>query len=1108
MSISQEQYSASVFRVSGLSSGVANGNIVKRFSYVGETSTCTLRFGIARSAVGGTSTLTGFAFNYIIQSGQLSMASASLQRYNVITNAAETSTVIPLNAPTPAYNLTTGVVINQPYSAVTTPTPDNTATGNAVSYLITITMVNATADTVIEFVSCDVFAIRPGIDSAPVPPDIGSMVTATTSPGADWLPAQGQVLSKAAYPELAELIGVTPAFNSITKTLSANIEYLDYNGVNLYVGGNSSSTKNIFVSTDGVSWDNINVQDPPISAVTSVAYCSGLGLWIIAGTTTDNGTVYTSVNGLIWNASVTPSSKGITKVAASPTIIVAGGTRTTTSDEIYTSTDGITWTGRILTASNSQSVATIYYSPGFGAGLPLFIIGMANGAIITSSDSITWTTRTSNISTSIRQITLGKVGASGTIIAVAASGRITQSIDNGLTWTARTTISVNYNGVAWNDAVSEFIAAGDTIVSISANGESWATLVHTITSKSLFYGDNLYVLVGSKRMIATSTDMESWTARMSNNTNIDINTGAYSGVTYIIAANGGVIESSPDAITWTSRTSNAASNNLTTAAWIGGSINLFVVCGANGVLVTSPDGANWTSRSSTVGLNAIKGIAFNGTTIVIVAAAGQIATSNDGINWTNRTSPTTNSLNSVAYNGSIFCAVGDTGSNVIVSNDGITWSAANPTGKCVVSSSINNISITSLGSTFFLVQDSKPGVFQSTDGITWIGYATPTGSNLRGITTVGSEIILTCSDNSILTSLNGTIWTPKSNSLLLLTYHQAIYTDKVICGTASGYTTTTTNNTIFNVIPPLTMSATAYSPELNRYVGVGSAGCIISSTNGTTFTYGGLSASRAVYTGICWSANLGMFVAVGQYSVIMTSNDGINWTHRLCTHNRFVNIQIPNFSDVICNNNGVLVAIADQGVIMRSTNGITWSQVNSGILNSFVDGTYNSVLNKFMIITTQELLTSTDGLTWSIVNLIGIGTPWIETLESNGYIIYSASGNIILSPDGISLLRKPPIDTYQGSLRKGSTYSAYDKAVIPGLTNYIKFTDGYTTYTDQIPSYRCTAMTYCPTTDKYLVVSGQNSAVGQISLLSRKYNPSTQFILPSLQNTYIRVSNT
>ena len=106
----------------------------------------------------------------------------------------------------------------------------------------------------------------------------------------------------------------------------------------------------------------------------------------------------------------------------------------------------------------------------------------------------------------------------------------------------------------------------------------------------------------------------------------------------------GTILTSSDGISWTYRTSGT-SNYLDGVTYGNG---LFVTVGWKGTILTSPDGTTWTKRSSGIS-DRLMGVTYGNGLFVTVGWEGTILTSSDGISWDNRTSGTTNTLYGVTY---------------------------------------------------------------------------------------------------------------------------------------------------------------------------------------------------------------------------------------------------------------------------------------------------------------------------------------------------------------------------------------------------------------------------------------------------------------------------
>jgi len=247
---------------------------------------------------------------------------------------------------------------------------------------------------------------------------------------------------------------------------------------------------------------------------------------------------------------------------------------------------------------------------------------------------------------------------------------------------------------------------------------------------------------------------------------------------------------------WTSRVS-ASTDSLSGAAYGAG---LYVVVGDGGTIVTSPDGVTWTKRTSTT-TNSLRSITFGGGRFVAVGAVGTVLSSADGITWKKEASTTTAFLSGVGHGAGRFVAVGGFGAG-ITSTDGITWSAVDTTAGSKFLQGVTFVDgrFLTYGQEGYL-EDGEPHgtVCASTDGITWTTVVLPpssdvyamthfrgryyTGGNygecfssadlvnwqlettgvyvsINSMTTDGQTLVAGSYGGEIMTSKNGTVWTP------------------------------------------------------------------------------------------------------------------------------------------------------------------------------------------------------------------------------------------------------------------------------------------------------------------------------------------------------------
>jgi hypothetical protein len=139
-------------------------------------------------------------------------------------------------------------------------------------------------------------------------------------------------------------------------------------------------------------------------------------------------------------------------------------------------------------------------------------------------------------------------------------------------------------------------------------------------------------------------------------------------------------------------------------------------------MLISSDGITWSVPATVPNVfSSGADVAWNGTRWVVCgysASSGiAILTSTDGNIWVQASGPTVSKLQGVAWNGSIFVAVGDT---IVTSTDGLTWTAPTlPPGAFNLGNTIT------WSGTQWIAGGEFPAVMmKSSDGTTWTVDAT------------------------------------------------------------------------------------------------------------------------------------------------------------------------------------------------------------------------------------------------------------------------------------------------------------------------------------------------------------------------------------------------
>ena len=446
--------------------------------------------------------------------------------------------------------------------------------------------------------------------------------------------------------------------------------------------------------------------------------------------------------------------------------------------------------------------------------------------------------------------------------------------------------------------------------------------------------------------------------------NSRLNAIAYGASTYVaVGVNGGIV-TSVDTVTWTP-VYGGTSNTLNDVCFGDGK---FVAVGASGTIIYSTDGSVWNKANTSVFLT-LTGITYAGGAIisfVAISNTGSVITSSDAITWTVQSSGVTDSLNSIAYS----------------ETDGVLGVAGN-----------NGI------------------ILSSTNAATWTIEPTPTNYNLKSINYTQDQWIATGEFCTILISPedatdwqygfadtfrasanNGTLWTLVGDGGIIY------YIDTVFSATELNATTSPTTNNLNDVI---------YSSIDNQFVAIGSAGTILTSSDGLAWNTQSSGVSENLNKIIYDSAN-GLYVVVGNTGTILTSSDGVTWTEETSgVNDNLYGIEVWTTTTTY-------IAVGDGGTILTSSNGTSWTARVSGVSNG---------LNSVTISSTRAVVVGTEGtILTSDVSMGAIGVTWVartgittEDLHHVNYITYTinavvyqnyyAVGNnatVIGSADGIS----------------------------------------------------------------------------------------------------------
>ena len=743
---------------------------------------------------------------------------------------------------------------------------------------------------------------------------------------------------------------------------------------NLVVIGGGVSTSAFNTSANGLTYVAAGGQTAITTNVFGIAYSPTLALWVAVGAGTNS--IATSTNGSTWTGQtgITLFSTAGRSITWNGNMFIATGTGTNVA---ATSTNGTTWLGtsattgynswnalgirQVTTVAGGSGTNTLAYS--FDGGLSWYPNGIGlfttavymiawNGnywvavgqggsfTIATAPDGITWTGQSAIFSTAGYGVVW--CNSISLWIAVGAGTNAIATSPNGSTWTQRTALLLFTTGayaVAWNGTVALAIGAGaGSTVAISTNGIGWTGTATTIAAPTLYsqiaWNGSFWVAGTDNSQLFSSPDGITWTNRLAVNYFRGV---AWNGYRFMAALSTGAIYTSLDGITWTAQTSlpTLTTTGATRVSWNSVSLLWMVTAGDTGTyhgnILSAPDSYPlvWSYEMSYPVQVQMNAFIFVSTLNTVVSSPGynwvaggasglNSVRSVDGYNWISiGNSPTyLGATYGIAWNGTIFVAVGGGTQQIMTSSDGNSWTGYTNGG----------LSWTTVYAVIWVSSFSR-----------WVACGSTGSAGIIGYSTNGSTWVA-----STLTSLSG----------------------------STGFYAVAWNS--------LGSTGSPASAAL-VVVGTGTAAtcfALSSGNGGTAFTAstfaGSANTNSAMTTagrGVVWASNLSLWVAVGNgTNCIATSADGNSWTGYTTT------TIFGTQGNAIAYNNSILVAVGTgTNTIAWSSNGTTWNGLGTTILPSAATAIYwNSSAASYPLqpawiaggTNTYYFATSADGINW------------------------------------------------------------------------------------------------------------------------------------------------
>lgn len=801
---------------------------------------------------------------------------------------------------------------------------------------------------------------------------IGDIVTSLDRPsGGEWLPCDGSLRSKAAYPELFQRLGHLDQLtgNHEYRGSIPNATQIAYgNGVHVAIGINVIGT-----SQDGLRW---TYRDSGINAnLNDIAFGSGVFVVSVYGA---EQPLLISSDGVSWEPVFAPGPTYGPLIYAGDKFILFSST------------------GNALVSSDGRSWTAVF------TGIPLAPLSVAygNGAIMVACDGATMYRSTDGL-------TWAGVGGVNEAVSVAFGqdrfvaatygGTIHQSTD-GLTWSKtsdfgpfgfdkhfcyargrfyfRSTDPVVYSStdlVAWKVERLQLVAAvdnGQHVAALDTNhrtytsedGLVWATVghpFHSYTTNDATYGNGLFVIVGNSGTLATSPDGTVWSTRDAGFGTSHIYGVAYGNGKFIAVGQDGKVASSLDGETWVQMAAlSAFTGGQPVRVRFGHDRFLIVGNGFSGVLITGPGDENWLSRASQFGASIIRDAAYGTGRYVIVGDGGKIAVSTDGIAWELKTNPFgTNAIHGITYADGLFVAVG-AGGLLATSTDASSW--------VLQDAKLGTVTIRSVayGLGRFVAIGDSGNMATSHDGLHWILHPPSLATSaLFGAAASPRRFLAVGASGEMRVSSDGLNWAQQ---------HYAP-------------SSTLSNRTLNDI-----------TNKNGQLVVVGNGGFIATSHDGGQTWVKQSSGQTGDLHAVV--ATPSAFIAAGAGGVIITSPDGVVWTPRSSPFTSLESINDLSASDT------VVVAVGFSGKIATSgPTGITWQQRTSphgateivGV--AYGNGTFTFVTHF------GHVATSSDGASWT-ARPAGASNGFRKGLAFNGrHFAFTDTGNLVRqSPDGIT----------------------------------------------------------------------------------------------------------
>ncbi|WP_269539950.1 immunoglobulin domain-containing protein [Cerasicoccus fimbriatus] len=286
------------------------------------------------------------------------------------------------------------------------------------------------------------------------------------------------------------------------------------------------------------------------------------------------------------------------------------------------------------------------------------------------------------------------------------------SLDDVLTQTNPLNYFAGATDLIWDG--SQFVALTSQSIAVSNDGINWEVSSIGLTGDftRIAYGNGVYVIIGDGNVVATSTDLDTWTLRSSGIPGL-----AQQNIEEVVFFNGRfwavniqyAYISSADGVSWTQETPFQGG--------FGGYSRMEVINGqlvvattqngnsANTVFYTSANGRDFTGPTAGVNIGGTPVSIVAGNGVILAASTGGLAISTDGVTFSRITSSLPASYpRAMVFDGTKFIAAWY--NSFHTSTDGVSWTASTGPGGDMEAMAVNGSTVVAVG--------EEP--FHSTDG--------------------------------------------------------------------------------------------------------------------------------------------------------------------------------------------------------------------------------------------------------------------------------------------------------------------------------------------------------------------------------------------------------